>query len=184
MFISDIKKIAAMYDKPVELVESILLQHGVTEIPVFRHPFDGFDTLFSDLTAYYNTDPSLTKQEFTDSVDPNKLLERAQRGQDISFAFRSSEPQYGDFTQVPSSYHEAITAVTEARQTFMQLDPAIRQKFGNDPARFLDFALDPKNIEELVTMGLATPVADAPKVTPVEPQKAPAEVSPTGGEGA
>lgn len=180
----DVEEVAARFGQTVELTQLFIEKHGVTDLPKYRHPGDGLDAFYSDMTGFYSHEPSLTKQEFTDMCDPNVLLDRAQRGQDISFAFSQSVPRYGDFTQVPTSYHEAITVVTQANQAFMQLDPKIRAEFGNDPSRFVDFVSDPKNADKLVEMGLATPPAKTPEVTPVEPLKAPAEGQPKGGEGA
>jgi len=49
----------------------------------------------------------------------------------------------------------------------MALDARTRERFDNDPGAFVDFCLDPSNLEELRKMGLAMPAAELP-VAPVE----------------
>lgn len=102
-----------------------------------------------------------TQQQFTQECDPNFILDRFVKGGDISLNTR--EPLYGDFTNVPSSYHEALNYVAAAKQSFMQLDAKLRAKFDNDPGVFIDWCADPKNAEEMISLGLATP--KPPEVT-------------------
>ena len=78
-------------------------------------------------------------------------------------------------------YHEAQNIVINAQNQFNALNASLRKKFDNDPALFLAFAEDPKNAQELVTLGLAKlrppspadPVLEAaakPKPVPEEPK--------------
>lgn len=98
-------------------------------------------------------DPSLTQQSFKDEVDINVLLERFKVTGAVPQGIRL--PQYGDFSGV-SDYRSALDAVNAARHSFMDLPAKIRDKFANDPQRFLEFCSDPKNADELISMGLAT----------------------------
>lgn len=98
-------------------------------------------------------DKSLTQQNFKDEVDINFLLEKFKVTGAVPAGVRL--PQYGDFSQV-SDYRSALDAVNAARYSFMELPANIRDKFANDPQRFLEFCSDPENADKLIDMGLAT----------------------------
>lgn len=102
-------------------------------------------------------DPSLTQQNFKDEVDINVLLERFKVTGAIPAGVRL--PQYGDFSTV-SDYRTALDAVNSARNAFMDLPAKIRDRFSNDPQRYLEFCSDPKNSDELISLGLATKPAE------------------------
>lgn len=177
--------ISQAFNKPYEFTEEMLLKHDVTlPLPRYRQAHDGLDAFYSDMTAEYNDQPSLTKQEFTRDTDPNFIIDRLRRGQDVSAFMSQREPQYGDFTQVPASYHEALNVVKEATYSFMQLDPELRSKFENNPAKFVDFVSDPKNAEALIEMGLAMPKPAEATPPAAAPSPAPAAKENGGGEGA
>jgi phage internal scaffolding protein len=57
---------------------------------------------------------------------------------------------------------EAMEVVHTARDMFNELPSAIRNKFENDPAKFLDFVQDEANAKEMVSLGLATDPNDIP----------------------
>ena len=159
----DIFSVAKMFGQTESYADAMLKKHGVTSLPRYRLPDDGLDSFYSDMTAFNNTEPSLTKQEFTESCDPNFILDRHARGQDISL---TGIPSYGDFTNVPRSYHEALNIVTRANQSFMQLDAKLRAKFENDPAQFLDFVSNPDNLPEMIKLGLASSRDDSASSMP------------------
>lgn len=69
------------------------------------------------------------------------------------------------------SYHEAKNLIINAENQFNSLDAAVRIKFENDPAQFLSFVEDPKNAQELVKLGLAVAIPEAPSpAVPAQPQ--------------
>lgn len=72
--------------------------------------------------------------------------------------------EYGDFSDAPD-YQTALNRIMDAENLFMELPARVRDRFGNDPAQFVVFATDGKNIDELRSLGLAP---EAPK--PPEPQ--------------
>ena len=74
-------------------------------------------------------------------------------------------PIYGDFSDM-ESFHEAQGIIAHANQQFAMLSAETRERFGNDPAKFLEFVNDPQNNEEKVKMGLAKK-NDPPPVDPV-----------------
>lgn len=115
---------------------------------------------------------SRTQQSFKDDCDVNLIMKRFERT-GILDHLNEFNGQYGDFTDLPVSYHDAVNQVLAAQDMFMTVPSAIRDRFGNDPGAFLAFVDNPANGQELIDMGLARPVE------PVDP---PPVVLPVGGE--
>jgi len=113
------------------------------------------------------TQPSRTKQSFKDECDINLIMKRFKRVMNADFLQKFNGfvgGQFGDFSEV-TDYRSALDQVRQAQGVFEALPAIVRKRFNNDPALFLDFCHDPKNSDELVTLGLATksaPVQDAP----------------------
>lgn len=112
-------------------------------------------------TKIYCEDEHLTQQSAKDECDMNLIVAAAKRGADIKHV-TTRQPMYGDFTNLPD-YREALTIVNQARDAFMGLDAFVRERFGNDPARMLDFLSDDKNREEAIKLGLVK-APEPPKV--------------------
>lgn len=111
-------------------------------------------------TKIYNTGDVLTQQSAKDECDINLIVEAAKRGAGISHLAKAA-PMYGDFTGLPS-YRDALLMVNKARDMFMSLDAFVRERFGNDPGRLLDFLSKEENREEAIKLGLVKP-AESPK---------------------
>lgn len=60
-------------------------------------------------------------------------------------------PTYMDFDEV-FDYQSALHRVMQAQEAFAAIPSAIRARFDNDPAKFLDFAYNPENAEEMVKL--------------------------------
>lgn len=95
--------------------------------------------------------PSLTRQEFADDCDINRILAQFQKTGAMSH-FAKYGPMYGDFSAL--DYQSAQNLIIRARQMFDDLPSAIRNLVAT-PAGFLDWVQDPKNAQTLVEMGLA-----------------------------
>lgn len=108
-------------------------------------------------------DESRTKQEFKDECDINRIMARALRSGQFPPAV--SVGRYGDFSEV-GDYQEALARVEYAREQFAGLPAKTREKFGNDPARFLE-AVPKMSREEALELGL---LKDEFKVTPPVPE--------------
>ena len=67
----------------------------------------------------------------------------------------SQNARYGDFSQV-TDYQNSLNVVKHAQDQFAALSSTVRKRFDNDPAKFLEFATDPSNLSEMVSLGLAT----------------------------
>lgn len=138
-------------------------------IPFFRTPYNYDVMAASDESGLSCPEPSLTKQEFTESCDPNFILDRFSKGMDIEFNTR--EPRYGDFTNMPTSYHEALNFIKQAEQAFMELPAQLRARFDNDAGKFLAFVQDENTTrDQLVDLGLADAVQALPIDLPTSPQ--------------
>jgi phage internal scaffolding protein len=86
--------------------------------------------------------------------------------------------QWGvDVSNVPQ-YQDALEIVRQAESSFGQLSANVRDRFGNDPSKFMAFVHDPKNADELRAMGLRDPLSPAPAPIKVEITNEP----PRGGE--
>lgn len=108
--------------------------------------------------ALFCLDESLTKQEFKEECDVDEILRRASNGQDLSAVLNSRVAQYGDFTNIPD-FRESMDIIARANSMFMQLDWKLRERFGNDPARMMDFLQDEANLDEARKLGLVKPEA-------------------------
>lgn len=111
--------------------------------------------------------PSLTRQEFAEECDVNALMARYEKtGMQIP-SHMSREPQYLDLSDVPD-LHSAMNVMREAEAAFMQLPAHVRLEFGNDAIRFVEFAEDKENLEQMRAWGLAKPAEPPPAPQRVE----------------
>lgn len=73
-------------------------------------------------------------------------------------------PMIGDFTDAPLDYRGALERIKEAEDSFAAMSAAVRKRFKNDPVAFVEFCSDPKNLDEMRSMGLAVPKVDVSAV--------------------
>lgn len=105
-----------------------------------------------DPNALYCDEPSLTQQHFAEECDINEILRRsAQTGQ---VPVNSKVPMYGDFTLVPKSLTEAFAVIKQANDLFTSMPWQVRERFGNDPQKMVEFLNDAKNRDEAIKLGL------------------------------
>lgn len=107
--------------------------------------------------------PDRAKQSFKDQSDINVLMGRYLRGGSIDH-FARHGAKYGEFP--PQTFHEAMNTVRAAEEMFLDLPAAQRKRFGNDPALFLEFVQDEKNLDEMRKLGLALPARE-PEAVPM-----------------
>lgn len=123
---------------------------------------------------------SFVQQHFADSCDVKKIIARFTRTGVIDHV-NQSQPQYGDFTTVPS-FEEAQALIAETSQYFAGLPAQIRDRFGNDVKQFLAFVNDPANVDEGRKLGIFAPASassetdeaakvDSVTATPVDDNK-------------
>jgi len=99
------------------------------------------------------TDVSLTKQSFTKECDINNILKKYQKTGAIDHV-NKHEASYGYASS--DDFTASMAIVAKGETMFNDLPSSIRNKFENDPAQFLDFVQDEKNIKEMQELGLAT----------------------------
>ncbi len=97
--------------------------------------------------------PSRTVQSSKDECDINTIMQRYKQVGLIEHV-NTAKAHYGDFTEV-NEFQEALNLVNTANEDFMKLPADIRSLFDNDAGKFLEFATNPKNIDEMVELGLA-----------------------------
>lgn len=116
-----------------------------------------------------------TKSEFKEECDLNVLMARYKKT-GILPAGRNAMPQYFDASEVPD-FHQAMQLVIDAEVAFMRLPASVRKQFGNDPTAFLEYATDPKNVDQMRKWGLADEPERAPEPVEVRVVQAPIEQS-------
>jgi len=95
-----------------------------------------------------------TKQSMKDECDINQIMKKFEKTGILPDMIKTN-PQYGDFSE-PIEYRDSLELVRHAAEQFQALSAKVRARFNNDPEVFLDFATNPANAEEMVTLGLAT----------------------------
>lgn len=132
--------------------------------PHTHHGFDNCDPNTGEVL------PSMTRQSEMDACDIHNILKQfSQQGFEALVRERASLGQYADLTALPD-YQDALNTVLSAQSAFAALPSQVRERFSNDPARFVQFLADPANVQEAIRLGLA------------EAREMPA-TPPTGGEG-
>lgn len=112
---------------------------------------------------------SKTKTEFAEETDLNVLMKRYGAG---AFNALPLNPRFLDTDGLPD-LQDAMQLMVDAEASFMSLPSDLRKEFDNDAVRFVQFATDPANIEQLREWGLAAPLEAPPE--PVEVRFAPEE---------
>lgn len=116
---------------------------------------------------------SRTEQSHINDADINQIMKKALAGIPSNY-IREYEGHYGDATSV--QFYDAQVIVANGKSMFEDLPSDIRNRFKNDPGKFLDFVQDPANAAELVKLKLATAIP-TPPVPPGTPD--PLLVQPT-----
>lgn len=104
-------------------------------------------------------------QSFAESTDIHSILRRYQNGEvDV---LEKVQGFYGDITEMPHTYAEALQRIADSEKVFMSLPVEVRAKFGHSFPEFLASSQDADFLDRL-------------GVKPdVQPEPAPAEPAPT-----
>ena len=125
--------------------------------------------------------PRRVKQEFVAECDINNILKQYKlTGQIRHINEKAAQGAYEDLPD-PIDFQDALNIVLAGETSFATLPAHVRDRFGNDPAQFLEFLADPANQDEAIKLGLATdtrtasspPVPPAQGESPPEPEKQP-----------
>lgn len=127
------------------------------------------DDIFAPRKVYaMHSDKQMTKQEFADDTNVNRIVANYGRTGVFSSVTRRV-PQYVDTTTVPD-LQQAFNLVKQAQAEFAALPADVRAAARNDPRQFLAMVNDPRGREQLVKAGL--------EVEPREPAPAGGGVTP------
>lgn len=122
------------------------------DVPQFPGPDYDSNKISDETGLDCSESEDMAKQEFKEEVDINTLVRRFHISGELPQGVRL--PEYGDYTGV-HDYHSAANAIAQANEAFDTMPAEIRERFGNDPAAFVDFCLDSNNLAEARKMGLA-----------------------------
>lgn len=110
-------------------------------------------------------------QSFAESTDIHAILRRYQNGEvDV---LEKVQGFYGDITEMPKTYAEALQRIADSEKVFMSLPVDVRAKFGHSFSEFLAASQDADFLDRLGVKPdeQPAPVLDVPDVvekTPVE----------------
>lgn len=119
----------------------------------------GILSAYSDkLTIGLACDPEddYTDQSFKDEADINTIMARYQSTGEMP-VLNQGNAQFLDCTGQDFQTH--MDFIVQAQNLFDELPSALRDRFHNDPALFLDFTADEDNLPEMAKLGLLTPEA-------------------------
>jgi hypothetical protein len=123
---------------------------------VRKHTFrSAYNVGSEDYSELHNPKHALTEQEHLHDCDINRIL--AQFLETGMMPNLKKEPQYGDVSEI--DFQDIQTQLANAKTLFEELPEHVKDKFDNEPFKFLQFAENPENNQALVEMGLA----NAPK---------------------
>lgn len=94
---------------------------------------------------------SMTKQSEKDSCDINMIMDRFNRSGKLPRT-QPVPPRYIDATG--ADYQRSLEIVREAKEAFSSLPSKVRQYFNHNPAEYLQFFEDPKNIAKGIELGI------------------------------
>lgn len=125
--------------------------------------------------------PGRTQQHHAPDTDINLIVKRYM--QTGILPQTALQPLYGDFESL--TFHEAQNKIRQAQEAFMLLPPQIRSRFDNDPGKFVEFASEEENYDELVRLKLRDPKpaskqAASPPETPPGAASRPPDPTPQG----
>lgn len=129
-------------------------------------PFQAVRQPLRDVSLKFPADSRWTKQCFKDEADINTIMARYQSTGELP-VLNEVAPQYLDASGL--DFQEMQNQVLEARDLFGQLPSDLRDRFLNEPARFMEYVQNPRNRREMAELGLlkgevAAEVLNAPEV--------------------
>lgn len=74
-------------------------------------------------------------QSFAESCDINNIIKKFESG-DLN-ALNQRKGEFMDLTEMPTDYFEMVNTINEAKYKFERLPIEVKQKFDNDPNKFI-----------------------------------------------
>lgn len=103
---------------------------------------------------------SRTQQSQAADTDINKIVKQFKVTGLLPQGVR--RPLNADFVDI-TDFRSAMNAIIQAERSFSAMPSSVRNKFGNNPAAFVEFCSDEKNIPQLREWGLAVPETAKPE---------------------
>ena len=117
-----------------------------------------------------NEEPSKTDQSFAKQVNINNIMARYIKTGQLTH-LRNQQGVYADMSEI-KDLATAVQQVEKAQQGFLALPSNLRNRFENDPIKFIEFIQDPKNLNECYELGIYTkPKQDLMSQQPPEETK-------------
>lgn len=136
-----------------------------------RAPFAYDASEASDFSAVeFDPDSSLTHQSFKEECDINTIMRRFAVTGELPENIRV--PQYQEFDGV-FDFQTAMNLVRASQEAFEAMPATVRDRFNNDPARFMDFVNDADNYDEALKMGIVNPRPKPVETPDSAPESAP-----------
>lgn len=128
-------------------------------MPKYRSECRRVGAYDSDLVSFdtgfdMSNQVSRTQQSQAAETDINGIVKRFKVTGAVPQGVR--RPTYGDFNGV-NDFRSAMDAIIAAEKSFGAMPAVVRNRFNNDPASFVEFCTDDKNIPQLREWGLAVP---------------------------
>lgn len=102
-------------------------------------------------------------QSFAESTDIHAILRRFENGE--SDVLEKVQGFYGDITEMPHTYAEALQRIADSEKVFMSLPVDVRAKFGHSFSEFLSASQDADFLDRLGVKPVVQPepVPSAPE---------------------
>lgn len=116
--------------------------------------------LVNHKTGEFYTPERRVKQSFVAECDINTIMKQySQTGQ---LKHISANAQKGAYLDLPDEidFQQSLAIVAQAEASFASLPSKTRDRFSNDPAKFLEFLSNPENRDEAIKLGLVTAPAN------------------------
>ena len=98
--------------------------------------------------------PELTEQSNAIGMSPKEQVEKfLKTGQKPTNVVDPSKLKFGDFTKA-DNYQDVLNIQIQAQESLSSLPSSLRERFRNDPAKLMEFCLNPKNKEEMDKLGM------------------------------
>lgn len=145
----------------------------VSPSPVFlRTAYNYSMDAASDESALYCEDGTRAQQQFKEECDINTIVERF--GLTGELPVDQRVPLNEEFVEA-MDFKTAHNLMIEAEAAFMAFPANVRERFQNDATKFVDFASDSANIEQMREWGMAMPKKEeaGPLLVKIAPEAAP-----------
>lgn len=120
--------------------------------------------------------PSRTRQEFKEECNINTILKTFKTTGALPHMNRR-QPQFLDTSEIPD-LQTAMQIMIDADRVFMSLPATVRKTFDNDPVKFVEFAENEENLDQMREWGLAPPKTPEAAPQRVEIVKQPEDTPP------